>query len=198
MHLNPARAKLLSPEQPLRDFPWSSWPDYLKPATERPRWLRVDRLLGEYHIPQDSDAGREHLEQCLELRRAAEAAADYKSIRRGWCLGGETFRQELLEGVHTRVTESHHAATRRETTEEKARRILNEELDKLGWTRADLAQRAKGEVRKIWIARRLRAETAVTLKWIAAELHMGTWTYVSNLLVQPSEPINQANLNLCQ
>jgi hypothetical protein len=25
-------------------------------------------------------------------------------------------------------------------------------------------------------------ETAVTLKWIAAELHMGTWTHVANRL----------------
>ena len=72
--------------------------------------------------------------------------------------------------------------TRRETTEEKARRILNEELDKLGWTGAELEQRAKGDAWKIRIARRLRAETAVTVKWIAAELHMGTWAHVANRL----------------
>jgi putative transposase len=40
VHLNPARARLLTPEQPLRDYPWSSWPDYLKSPAERPRWLR--------------------------------------------------------------------------------------------------------------------------------------------------------------
>jgi hypothetical protein len=74
-----------------------------------------------------------------------------------------------LDSVHTRVTESHPAQTRRETTEERARRILNEELDKLGWTGAELAQRAKGDARKLRIAQRLRTETAVTLKWIAAE-----------------------------
>ena len=198
VHLNPARAKLLSAEEPLRKFPWSSWPEYLQPPGERPHWLRVDRLLGEYHVPQDSEAGRSHLELCLEERRAAEDAADYKSIRRGWCLGGEAFRQELLDGVHTRATESHHAVTRRETAEEKARRILTEELNRLSWTAAELAQRAKGDVRKIKIARRLREETAVTLKWIAAKLHMGTWTHVSNLLAQPPEPINQTTLNLCQ
>jgi hypothetical protein len=33
-----------------------------------------------------------------------------------------------------------------------------------------LAQRAKGDERKLRIAQRLRTETAVTLKWIAAEL----------------------------
>ena len=59
---------------------------------------------------------------------------------------------------------------------------MNEEPDKLGWTR------------KIRIARRLRAETAVLLKRIAVELHMGTWTHVANRLQhakresQPGEP----------
>jgi hypothetical protein len=32
------------------------------------------------------------------------------------------------------------------------------------------------------IARRLRAETMMTLKWIAGTLQMGAWTHVSNLL----------------
>ena len=198
VHLNPARAKLLLPEQPLREFPWSSWPEYLKPPGERPPWLRVDRLLGEYRIPQDSGAGREHLEQCVEQRRAAEDEAEYKSIRRGWCLGDETFRKELLGSVSAGAAEPVRADARRETTEEKARRILHEELAKLGWTGAELVQRAKGDARKVQIARRLRVETAVTLKWIAAELRMGAWTHVSNLLAQSPEPINQTELNLCQ
>jgi hypothetical protein len=77
---------------------------------------------------------------------------------------------------------------------------LNEELDKLGWTEAELAARAKGDARKIGIAKRLRAETAVTLKWLARELQMGTWTYVSNLLAQAphANASNQTQLNLCQ
>jgi hypothetical protein len=32
------------------------------------------------------------------------------------------------------------------------------------------------------LARRLRSETAVGLKWIAENLQMGTWTHVSNRL----------------
>jgi REP element-mobilizing transposase RayT len=45
VHLNPARAKLLPPEQPLAAYRWSSWPEYLKSPRKRPAWLRVDRLL---------------------------------------------------------------------------------------------------------------------------------------------------------
>jgi hypothetical protein len=48
--------------------------------------------------------------------------------------------------------------------------------------RHEPGRRSKVDARKIWIARRLRVETAVTLKWIAAELHMGTWTHVGNRL----------------
>ena len=42
-------------------------------------------------------------------------------------------------------------------------------------------------------------ETAITLKWIAKELHMATWTHVANLLQQTKGKIkseNQHELNL--
>jgi hypothetical protein len=41
---------------------------------------------------------------------------------------------------------------------------------------------------------------AMSLKWIAARLQMGTWTYVSNLLNEPPEiqPQGQEVLPLCQ
>jgi hypothetical protein len=69
---------------------------------------------------------------------------------------------------------------------------LQEELDKLGWTAAELRARAKGDVRKKRVACRLRAETAVTLKWIAAHVHMGAWTHVANRL-QNVKRVNETN-----
>jgi hypothetical protein len=77
----------------------------------------------------------------LETRRAQAEGEDFKALRRGWCLGDETFRKELLAGVGQRATESRHAPTRRETTEEEAHRLLTEELERLGWTPAELARR---------------------------------------------------------
>ena len=73
------------------------------------------------------------------------------------------------------------------------RRILNEELDKLGWTGTELARLAKGDPRKIRIAQRLRTETAVTLKWIAKELRMGTWTHVANRLQKTKGKVDTGN-----
>jgi hypothetical protein len=46
----------------------------------------------------------------------------------------------------------------------------------------DLAQRRNGDPGKVGIARRLRQETTMTLPRIAAQLRMGVWTHVSNLL----------------
>src|ERR1035441_9852971 len=42
VHLNPVRARLLPPEAALESFAWSSYGEYLKPASQRPGWLRVD------------------------------------------------------------------------------------------------------------------------------------------------------------
>src|SRR5712692_6054923 len=66
VHLNPVRAKLLRPEQRLKRYRWSSYREYLKPPRQRPGWLRVDRLLGEMHIPKDSAAGRRRFESLME------------------------------------------------------------------------------------------------------------------------------------
>ena len=77
--------------------------------------------------------------------------------------------------------------------------MLKEELDKLAWPESELAQRPKGDARKIRIANRLWDETAITLKWIAKELHMGTWTHAANRLQQTkakSKPDNQHEFNL--
>ena len=79
---------------------------------------------------------------------------------------------------------SHYGGERRERDEEKARRLVAEHWQRLGWPAAEPANRRKGDPEKIALARRLRAETAMSLKWIARELHMGSWTYVSNLLGQ--------------
>lgn len=36
VNLNPARAKILNPEEPLSAYRWSSWPEYLKSPGKRP------------------------------------------------------------------------------------------------------------------------------------------------------------------
>jgi hypothetical protein len=75
VRLNPARAKLLSADAPLKSFAWSSWLAYLLAPSKRPAWLRVDRLLGENGIPKDSPAGRQRLERAFRVRRGLRIVA---------------------------------------------------------------------------------------------------------------------------
>jgi putative transposase len=181
-HLNPARAKLLKPEEPLRSYCWSSWPEYLKSPGKRWPWLRVDRLLGEYRIPQDSAAGRRRLEEALETGRGAEASGDYKVIRRGWFLGEEALKQELLAHVAEKSGKFHYGEELRESAAAQAERMVEEELKRRKWDAAVLATRRKGDPEKVAMAERLREETTMTLEWIARRLQMGSKTHLAHLL----------------
>ena len=139
-------------------------------------------MLGEKGIVKDSPAGRAAFGVQRERRRLEEPAADYRQLRRGWCLGGEEFRTELLAWASERAGPSHYGAERRESGQEQAQRMVGEELQRLGWAETELARRRKGDQGKVRVAQRLRRETTMTLAWIARRLKMGGWTYVSNLL----------------
>jgi len=182
VHLNPVRAKLVAAEQSLRAYRWSSYGEYLKPASQRPVWLRVDRLFGELGIPQDSDAGRAQFERLMEQRRHAEDPAQWQAMRRGWCFGEEQFRAELLEQMSGKMGAHHGGVERAETAVAQAQRLLSEELRKRGWDAAELERRRKSDQQKIQMAQRLRKETTMTWSWIADQLHMGVGASVVNRL----------------
>ncbi len=182
VHLNPARAKLLRREKPLRSYRWSSWPEYLKSPGKRWRWLRVDRLLGEYRIRQDNVGGRRRLEEALESGRVEEKGEAYKPIRRGWYFGQEALKEELLAQVSARSGAWHYGEELRESAAAKAERIAAEELRRRGWNTTTLGRRRKGDPEKVVIAERLRRETTMTMEWIAERLKMGTKSHLAHLL----------------
>jgi len=99
-------------------------------------------------------------------------------------LGDEEFRAELLAQVQEKMGPNHYGRERQEAAELKAKGIVKEELGRLGWSEGELQRRRKGDGEKIRIARRIRKEMTMSLKWIAASLAMGTWTYVANCLCQ--------------
>jgi len=76
VHLNPVRANLLAPEDRLLAYPWSSFPLYLADRRYRPQWLRVERLLGEHGIQQDTPLGRQEFERHMERRRLEEVSEE--------------------------------------------------------------------------------------------------------------------------
>ena len=186
VHLNPARAKLLRSQQALWEYRGSSYPLYLKERRARPTWLRVDRLLGEQGIAKDSPAGRQQFERRMERRRASEDGEEFAPLERGWSMGSEEFRKELL--AQMKAGPEHFGEEVRESGEEQARRLIAGELRRLGWEDAELERRRKGDSHKLRIARLLRTQTTMTLGWIAQALCMGTKSHLAHLLYWQGKP----------
>jgi putative transposase len=189
---NPARAGLVGPPQALREYPWSSLPGSLDPAT-RPEWLRPEALFAQAGL-EDTEAGRTQFERRLEERRTAASDADWKDIRRGWCLGNAEFRRDLV--VRAEKPGAGYTVPRKEAAADKAERILAQEMSALGWSDKDLAGRRKADLEKLRLAQLLRSETTVSLKWVAQRLKMGSWTYLANCLYalerRQQQPVRRA------
>jgi hypothetical protein len=157
----------------LSAFRWSRFSEYLKPSSQRPSWLRVDRLLGEWGIPKDSPAGRHHFERMMETRRMSDDPHEVKKIERGWCYGSEDFRQELLQQMESSFGHHHDGVEKQQSAEAKAQRILSDELKQRKIRTEELEKLKKGDPLKVKMAFRLRQETTMTWDWIAQQLAMG-------------------------
>jgi len=78
---------------------------------------------------------------------------------------------------------SHHGGeAKQETDEQKAERLVQEELRQRRWTEQDLGRRRKTDAAKVKLAARLRAETVMPLDWIAGRLQMGSRHTLANCL----------------
>jgi putative transposase len=176
VHLNPVRAGLLKPEDLLQSYPWSSLSWYSVAREHRPGWFRVDRVLGAHGIQEDTPEGRQQFQKRLEACRHAEAEeeAALNQIRRGWCFGSAEFRQELLDRFGQTQGEHQTGEIRLESVQSKAERMISEELSRLGWRVTELSTRPKNDPAKLALAARLRRETTLTTKQIAARLCLGT------------------------
>ena len=183
VHLNPERARLVKPGEPLESYRWSSYGDYLKAPSRRPAWLRADRVLGEHGIRRDDRRGRLEMSRRMEaLRTENDDAVHYREIRRGWRFGGGQFVAGLLDRIENKLGENQTRREQEESMEQRARRIVSEGLKAADWTAQRLGRERKGHPVKVALARRLRSETTMSLKWIAENLKMGAWTHVSFLL----------------
>jgi hypothetical protein len=88
-------------------------------------------------------------------------------------LGSEAFRQEYLERMEDQVGDHHPGRERLEIAVAKAQRLIAQELARLHWTAEDLIHRAKSDSLKLALAARLRRETTLSIKEIAARLNLG-------------------------
>ncbi|PAW78004.1 MAG: hypothetical protein B9S32_08895 [Verrucomicrobia bacterium Tous-C9LFEB] len=178
VHLNPDRAKLLKRGQMLSCYKWSSWSAYL--SRKRPTWLAVQRLFLTTGMP-DTLAGRKHMGERLEALRGKTLEAE-KQLTRGWQVGDDLHRQQLLQQIEGKTRKAHPSLHRQHDVQAQAEAIVSEEIKKRRWTSEELVSRRKSDKDKIKVAQRLRRETTVTVSWIAQRLQMGTANSLSTVL----------------
>jgi REP element-mobilizing transposase RayT len=94
----------------------------------------------------------------------------------------KALKKELLRQMKERLGPEHYGTARQETGEARAEGIVARELKRRRWREDDLGRRAKRDAGKVALAARLRAETTVTVKWIADRLEMGAPGHVHHLL----------------
>ena len=116
----------------------------------------------------------------MEQRRKLDNREAFQGVRRGWCLGSDEFREELLERMHVGLKRNHGGIEKRESAKARAEGLLREELKRRGWKREVLKSRRKGDREKAKNARRLREETTMTWEWIAEHVAMGARGYAAN------------------
>jgi len=192
IHLNPVRAGLVKGNQPLKIYPWSSFPSCLASPRKRKEWVYVDRVFGELGHQKDSRGTREkygrYMEElakkCLEVDGKRELEEKWKSLRRGWYIGDEAYLSRLLElmgkNLEGRARESYLGEELRDHDEGQALRMLKRGLGVLGIRESDLEAKAKGAVEKQVLAWWLRKKTVVSRRWISENLGMGDLSRVTN------------------
>jgi hypothetical protein len=104
-------------------------------------------------------------------------------------------RQEFEGRMEGKLGEHHAGEFRRETTQAKGERIMAERLAHLGWQESGLEARCKSNPDKLAIAARLRRETTLSIKAIAAQVRMGTSKSAKAHVHQAMREITVPDLN---
>ncbi len=187
IHLNPARARLLGGKKDLLSYRWSSLPGYVGRPQQRPPWLEVSRVLGELGYKDRAKDRRAYGGRMEARAREGVDEGGLQEMRRGWVLGGEEFRDRVLDWMEKKAAGAGSARkVRREEAdadhgERQAERIIREMLEVLKVPEGEVVAGRKGDWRKRVIAQRVRANTSMSLRWLAVRLQMGSEGHLSRV-----------------
>lgn len=185
VHLNPARAGLFDlVNGTLADYRWSSYPLYLDPA-KRPSWLEAGRTLAAFGFDDDRkgrDGFRRMMQKrILEMTRGStphDEDGQWTKIRRGWCFGSKSFREQMLERLGDVIgpegkRESFSGEEARAHDEVEALRLLDKGLRLLNIKEGSLEGMRKSAPQKQILAWYLRTRTIVSNQWLTDHLYCG-------------------------
>lgn len=183
IHLNPVRARLLrkSPVR-LEDFPWSSYPAFIGDV-KRPVWLETGRVLESCGMTRSGY--RQHMQRRVqEVIGGSEAlAGEWKTIRRGWVLGGEAFREKMLERIEERMEsrkrESYSGEEVKGHDRKRAEALLRKGLQALKVGQGEIQGMKTTDERKQALVWLIRSSTQVSCEWICERLGLGHRSNIS-------------------
>jgi REP element-mobilizing transposase RayT len=193
IHLNPVRVKGYDFKLgKLAEYRWSSYPLYLHPA-KRPGWLVAERTLGTFGWADDRSS-QENYRRYMQKRVSEIAGMDtpweaderWSKIRRGWCFGGEDFREAMVAALDEVMTgkrrDSFVGSESRGHDMLEAQRLVEEGLNRVGLDKEELGVLKKSDPRKMAIAWLIRRNTVVRNEWISEKLQMGRVSKLSSFV----------------
>ena len=191
IHLNPFRAGLagLGNNQSLEQYAWSSYPAYAGKVKKIPEWLHRGRVLSACGLEEGAPGYFSRYRAMIESRMQGEASVSpeserglvEKQLKRGWYIGGELFRDQLVETIGG-DSDNLRGQQRSAHDEMEAERLLALALDALGLAETELQAMKSTRPKKQAVAWLLKKRTTVTVVWIASRLGMGHRTSASRAI----------------
>jgi putative transposase len=194
IHLNPARAGIVNAKNPqLRTYKWSSFPIFCGEG-KPPKWLRAADVFSwqrlDWRRAADRRAYGKYLQRRAEeswkeqsRRKAREAGELLKELRSGWILGGEAFRDRMLNlaagVVREKRRESFGGEELRAYDVSAAKKLLERGLGALGETLVSVRPMRRNDPRKQGLAWLIKSNTMAGDEWITRKLDMGHRSNVS-------------------
>ncbi len=194
IHMNPVRAKVMREAKELLKDPWSSAGWLSGSRKGKPQWLEWRRVYGELGLKNWKGRWwREY--RCYLERRMAEVKGDeegWKKIRRGWCLGGESFVSRMKEKLEEIVQEprepdSWAGAAVEEMEKDRAQRLLEQGAGVLGYPQPG---EVRGEDRYL-LGKWIRHQTRVRVPWLAQKLRLQTRGGMSHGITQITRRLDE-------
>jgi putative transposase len=194
IHLNPVRAHIVNAGNPqLRTYKWSSFPIFCGEGRQ-PKWLRAADVFSWHGFDWRRAADRRAYGKYLQRRvaeswteqtgrKAREAGELLKQLRSGWILGGEAFRDRMLDRaavvVREKKRESFTGEELRAYDESTAKKLLKSGLRALGETLGSVRPMRCNDPRKQALAWLIKGNSMAGDEWVTRELDMGHRSNVS-------------------
>lgn len=208
IHLNPVRAHLLDAQTPrLESYRWSRFPAFVQ-RRKLPEWLCRERVFEAYGLPDEGMRSRgryaallrRHTIEILKGEGDAEREEEWKKLRRGWYIGGESFRDRLMDRidgiVKGRKRSSYRSDGLHRHDEREALRRLEQGCKAVGVDLPELWGRRQTDLIKQAVAWHVKRHSTISDAWICDKLEMGSRTNVHRAMKRFRSDADKAALSL--